>query len=298
MMRAIDRRGVLKLGMLAAGSTLGFCPSAVADGPCCVAMVRRPEVRELTANQWDRFADAVKQLPSPLLGEFYGHAVGRYYNHAVERHGVPAFLPWLRVNLRRFEQALQRVDPSIALPYWDWSKDSQSPGQSPLLGASYFGGTGRPSDGTVIGGSFAHWKCTIPDEHVLRRSGHKVPSFPRPEDLESILTRSAQYDSLRTSLEQGFTSVLKAIGGQAGDLSFEYAPNDPLFWVIAGFTDLLWAEWQQRRPSLSRTYNGQAGGRNVSPNDILRPFSVPVASTFDTRAAGYCYYYSRWSARP
>ncbi|MEY2227909.1 tyrosinase family protein [Streptomyces sp. BF23-19] len=298
MTRAIDRRDVLKLGVLVAGSTLGVCPSAMADGPSCTAIVRRPEVRELNADQWDRFANAVKQLPGPVSGRYYDRAVADYHDNTVERRGVPAFLPWLRTSLRRFEQALNRVDPSVGLPYWDWSKDYQTPGQSPLLSASYFGGTGRPSDGTVIGGSFAHWKCTLPDAHELRRSGRKVPSMPSPEEIESVLARSDRYDSLRASLEQHFTSVLKAIGGQAGDLSTNYAPNDPLFWVIAGFTDLLWAEWQQRRPALSRTYNGQAGGKNVSPNDTLQPFKVPVSSTLDIRAPGFCYYYSRWSARP
>ncbi|MBI4904006.1 MAG: tyrosinase family protein [Acidobacteria bacterium] len=35
-------------------------------------------------------------------------------------HGWSAFLPWHRIYLYQFEQALQDVTPGIALPYWRW----------------------------------------------------------------------------------------------------------------------------------------------------------------------------------
>ena len=36
-------------------------------------------------------------------------------------HDNPAFLPWHRQFLLEFEQALQTVDPSVTIPYWDWT---------------------------------------------------------------------------------------------------------------------------------------------------------------------------------
>ena len=36
-------------------------------------------------------------------------------------HQNSAFCPWHRYYLLQFEQALQAVDPSVTLPYWDWT---------------------------------------------------------------------------------------------------------------------------------------------------------------------------------
>ena len=38
-------------------------------------------------------------------------------------HRSPSFLPWHRRFLLGFERALQEVDASVALPYWDWTAD-------------------------------------------------------------------------------------------------------------------------------------------------------------------------------
>ena len=37
------------------------------------------------------------------------------------QHGWEEFLPWHRLYLYNFEQRLQDVDPTVTLPYWDWT---------------------------------------------------------------------------------------------------------------------------------------------------------------------------------
>ncbi|MGW7347887.1 tyrosinase family protein [Streptomyces sp. NPDC054854] len=297
MTRAIDRRHALKLGALTAltaGTTLRHRPAA-AETACTNPVIRR-EVRQLSDAERTTFFNAVKALHDHgRERSVYARVVADYYNNPGEMHGVPAFLPWLRIYVHRFEQSLRKVNPTIVLPYWDWTKDSASPGRSAVMSSSYFG-KGRPSDGIVTSGAFAGWQCNIPQRHGLRRRTDEIASLPSPRDIESLLDRSRTYDGLRVSLEQTFNTVLQAIGGKGGDLSSTSAPNDPLFWIIASFTDLLWSEWQQRYPSLAGTYNGKAGGKDVSTSDIMRPFDLSVRHALSSTSNGFCYRINRWAA--
>ncbi|KAI9297856.1 Di-copper centre-containing protein [Neoconidiobolus thromboides FSU 785] len=266
----------------------------------CTTVVRRPEIRELNSDQLKRFLNAVLKLNSTASADYYTKSTNDHNNNVPQAHGVPAFFPWHRVFLRRYEQALQKIDPTVVLPYWDWSRDSQAPERSPLFGATYFGGNGRSGDYCVNTGPFSMFQVKVPSAHCLKRrfnGGSTISSFYAPEALESIINRATTFDSLRSNIEGGpHGSVHTGIGGNGGDMSYMYSPNDPLFYMHHAFVDLLWAEWQARKPSLANAYNGRANGVNVSPNDNLIPFNVRVSTTFNTRGPGFCYYYNRYSA--
>jgi hypothetical protein len=204
MTHSTDRRRVLKLaaaagGALALGHTGTAGAAAAAPGP----VVTRPEVRTLTTQQWREFAAAVHQLHSgDTTTNLYDRMVATHSNNASRAHGVPAFLPWHRVYLSRFEKSLQKINPSVVLPYWDWSRDAQAPENSPVLSSSYFGGPGRKPDGAVVDGAFANWRCTVPNPHALRRTTDAhIPAFYGPEIIEDMVARATSYDQLRRNLE-------------------------------------------------------------------------------------------------
>ena len=106
-----------------------------------------PRVRKnqasLTAEEKAAFVAAIKALK----------ADGTYDHHVQEHrdgiltitpdmaHGGPAFYPWHRECLRRFEEQLRAVDPSVTLPYWDPVVDN-SPTSS-LWAPNFMGGNGE-----------------------------------------------------------------------------------------------------------------------------------------------------------
>src|SRR5438094_3880367 len=45
-------------------------------------------------------------------------------NHRNAAHRGPAFFPWHREFIRRFELDLQSEVPGVTLPYWNWAEDS------------------------------------------------------------------------------------------------------------------------------------------------------------------------------
>ena len=64
-------------------------------------------------------------------------------------HQGPGFGPWHREFLLRFEQALQAVEPTVTLPYWDWT-DHDGTGDI-LFQESFLGSR----DGEITQGYFA-----------------------------------------------------------------------------------------------------------------------------------------------
>src|SRR5690606_6643010 len=105
-------------------------------------------------------------------------------------HRSPSFLPWHRRFLLEFERALQSVDASVALPYWDWTTDSSV--RSSLWAPDFLGGSGRNRDGRVTDGPFAastgNWPIAVRvDERTyLRRAlGAGGLRLPTRADVES-----------------------------------------------------------------------------------------------------------------
>ena len=71
-------------------------------------------------------------------------------------HRGPAFGPWHRELLLRFELDLQRMVPGVLLPYWDWTDHGGT--ESFIFSDQYFGPNGGPAGvggGTVLSGYFA-----------------------------------------------------------------------------------------------------------------------------------------------
>jgi hypothetical protein len=80
----------------------------------------------LSADEKARFVSAVLQLKANgTYDQFVRVHRDAMMDAAMPAHMMPAFLPWHREYLRRLEIELQRLDPTVTIPYWDWTVDRQ-----------------------------------------------------------------------------------------------------------------------------------------------------------------------------
>ena len=173
----------------------------------------RRNAKDLTAEEKNAFTDAIlalKSKPSPwtegvtTYDQFVLWHRDAFDCDLMAAHMGPAFFPWHRMYLHLFEEQLREVDPSITLPYWDWTVDREI--DSYLWQDDLMGGDGDPDgDYAVVTGPFraGEWTITIFDEtddekfdHLIRNMGVGVmaPDLPTADQVEEGLA-IAQYDA-------------------------------------------------------------------------------------------------------
>ncbi|MBA2278691.1 MAG: tyrosinase family protein [Chloroflexia bacterium] len=258
----------------------------------------------LTAAEKARFVAAVLALKANGTFDTY---VADHMGAMPNAHRGPAFLPWHREFLRRFELDLQKIDPQVTLPYWNWTVDNSV--TSSLWDPSFLGGNGRPADGWVTTGPFAHstgnWNLIHDGPALRRRFGMSAASLPTPFDLNLAMSDAtydvSPWDRFSTS---GFRNKLEGwingpqlhnlvhvwVGGSMGPMS---SPNDPVFFLHHCFVDKLWADWQRMHPGSGYLpVSGGPAGHNLG--NAMQPWlgrgeTVTSASLLDHHALGYAY---------
>ncbi|KAK9761323.1 hypothetical protein K7432_013859, partial [Basidiobolus ranarum] len=266
----------------------------------CGKVAQRREVRSLSVTELQAFIKAVQDLHTGPAPTKYDELANIHATYFSEAHNNAAFFPWHRKFIKDFELALQKQNPNVQLPYWDWSLDSQSPAESGIFSSDFFGGNGDSSNNYCLtDGPFAGWTMNYPDVHCLKRQfdgtdPNTIEPFYSPEALKYVTSRSKSYATLHRNIESPPHGVVHVgIGGDQGDMAFATSTNDPLFWLHHAFIDKIWADWQRSNPTKSSDYGGN-GPRNTKAalGDIMIPFNITVKSMLDTTKAGLCYQYA------
>jgi tyrosinase len=235
----------------------------------------RKDVSTLTRTEKRRFVKAMLEVKRRGEYDEFVRTHIEYYTSDGEdglrtAHMAPSFLPWHRQFLLDLEKALRRVDASVSVPYWDWTRDRTT--TSAPWTADLLGGTGRRSDRRVMTGPFAYaegnWtiKEGVTDEEFLTRDLGRARDpiqLPTKTDLERAL-KDPVYDASPwdSTAGKGFRNKLEGWGSGRGSASWQNhnrvhrwvggamvggaSVNDPVFWMHHAFIDLVWSRWQRR----------------------------------------------------
>jgi len=186
-------------------------------------------------------------------------------------HRGPMFFPWHREFLRQFENDLRTVsgDPSICVPYWDFSRDQASADPGYPFIDDFLGGNGVGANNVVETGVFAQangWTLNLGASSALQRQfGVQTPSLPTTGAITGSLAEttydSAPFDSTVVGSDSFRNLVEGWVGPQSGpnvhnrvhvwvggSMLPSTSPNDPVFFLNHAKEDELWAVWMQKHP--------------------------------------------------
>lgn len=205
-------------------------------------------------------------------------------------HFCPAFLPWHRELLNRFEALLREVDSQLSLHYWDWTQDpTHAPdglGGFVNLFTPDFMGNSIAADGSEVEIG-EPWKSAGfyggpgPYRDDTDNPADPPQSITRQVDSSSPLITTAQETALLNSTD--FVAFDEAMEGAAGLHNFAHGyiggsigdPHksfrDPFVFLLHSNVDRLFTKWQlnpghPERLDPMQVYKAQSMGKNGYQN--------------------------------
>jgi tyrosinase len=219
-------------------------------------MVRiRKNANQLSPAERDRFTKTLAQLNEQGAGLFQNFREMHRQPAALDQaHGAPGFLSWHRAYLLDLERALQRIEPSVTLPYWRFDRSAPNLFTADFMGASgAFGNVSFSAENLL-----RQWR-TDGAPGITRRPRFNVQNgtaFVRDEAATLAMGgANAIFDTgpaLAGTPQGGFDEMEGDPHGFA-HTSFTFsswlfdpavAPRDPLFFLLHCNVDRLWGRWQ------------------------------------------------------
>ena len=214
-------------------------------------------------------------------------------------HGCPAFLPWHRELINRFEALLRVVDPALSLHYWDWTTDPGFMFTSDFMG----------SPQGLAGDPWASAGFYDPNANPFRSDNEFDPNnnpFDPPLDITRAVQPGAPIQPsedaalLAASDFTTFDSMMQglharghgAIGGTLNDPHKSF--RDPVVFLLHSNVDRLFAMWQRQPGHPERLDPAQVYGalsNTIGSGDVasgqpnwgilspVEPWAGPAAQT-------------------
>jgi tyrosinase len=245
--------------------------SAPAPQPATLAL--RPSVTKLSPEELATFRSAIAKalaLEDERGYEYFANWHGVIFQLCT--HHEPLFLPWHRAYLYYFELALRALEPTVTLPWWDWTASADLP--------SAYSNAVDPAgnENVLLKAPIRPWGPAreAPPE-TNREVGASGVSGP-PYDLTYALAATS-YTDFNQRLWEVHDTVHIWVGGTMSDPA--WAAYDPLFWAHHCMVDRVWRIWQHSNP-----------GGNPQANLLgtpLEPKGMPVSKTLEVKGLGYDY---------
>jgi tyrosinase len=132
----------------------------------------------MTRPQLEQLRDAFRELYElnkwPNDARSYNNLSHIHQNHC--QHGWERFLPWHRVYLYEFEQALLDRSPGVAMPYWDWTMPQYRPE--------------KPEQGWIIPPAF---KAYLTESSLVFLTQNGIPTVPLKKLVGQLFTRQSEF---------------------------------------------------------------------------------------------------------
>jgi len=264
------------------------CPSNVLYG----IEITKPRVNAATLSPDERTRLANDIVAVDAL--YFGSDLASFWDkqdqihQATHVHCGPAFLPWHRELVNRFEVMLRKVDPTITIPYWDWTTDPAGLFTSNFMGSPN-GRAGAPFDsldngGSPVGSRYPDYPSETPyfpgkPPASIDRAVETCPGLPAGEicapwtaDDDTSVLNMIDYPSMRndlSGLENLHNESHLWIGGTIANPHTSF--QDPFVFLIHSQTDRLFAKWQRDISHLGRLDAAQVYGSDS--NTVFDPFA-------------------------
>ncbi|KAI8055795.1 hypothetical protein BDF22DRAFT_741083 [Syncephalis plumigaleata] len=193
--------------------------------------------------------------------------------------------------LKAYEVELQKIDPNVAVPYWDWSS-MQNPEFSPVLSKDYYGSKGTGENKCVEDSPFASHTPYYVDSQIPKcicrhysEQGEAVGAFTSPEVLADLVASKQSFADFSSTLEGNPHGLVHNNIGYG--FSSMGSPNDPLFYAHHGFVDMLWASFQAKEGGKFL----HDFGSDYPATHELKPWGWTIEQVLNTEEEPMCYRY-------
>jgi tyrosinase len=227
-------------------------PGAAAALSTKAVMVRvRKNANQLSPAERNRFTTALAKLNDQGAGLFKDFRSMHREQIALDQaHGASGFLSWHRAYLLDLERELQKIDASVALPYWRFDQGAPNvftpdfmgrtnPGS---LGAVTFSSTNLlrqwTTDGVVGISRRPRVNVETGSADVIDQATTLLLGGPRPSAIFDTGTGAGFGEMEGDPHGTAHTSFLGWIRSPST------APRDPLFFLLHCNVDRIWAVWQ------------------------------------------------------